>query len=244
MNTTHLSTGRKGKYFEEQVEAFPNSNGVLHRRFPALQSFQRQPLPKPARALFTRSTSGFHPGSTNRNMVHILKTLNNTGTKRLPSKFVTKSRPWPQAGSRQEPVVCCGPEGEEHRRSRSRQSGRQIAGETLARGGPGLPRSRRGSKRLVFSDDGTRMVTVDHYQTFTGAGMSLGKRHCTLNGQSIHSLDDFYDEISRQAFPCPHTLDAISTLWTSFQRTSRAPSRSSGGTPGRPNRPWEDFEKV
>ena len=52
------------------------------------------------------------------------------------------------------------------------------ASPTTAIGSPGGGRSwreadldykggRRGAKRLVFSNDGRRMVTVDHYDTFT-----------------------------------------------------------------------------
>ncbi len=101
-------------------------------------------------------------------LVSILKTLNNTGNKRLPSKFVTKKQAttagWKPGKNLWSVVVL---------------KGKSIGGDTFKNREGGLPEKRwreadlgyqggrRGNKRLVFSDDGTRMVTVDHYQTFT-----------------------------------------------------------------------------
>ncbi|MEK6699618.1 MAG: barstar family protein [Nitrospirota bacterium] len=75
--------------------------------------------------------------------------------------------------------------------------------------------------------------------------MSIGKRHYTLNGQSIHSLDDFYDEISRQlSLPAyfGRNLDALWDVLSTdvegpveiFWRNARASKQALG----------EDFEKV
>jgi ribonuclease T1 len=103
-------------------------------------------------------------------LAHILKTLNSTGQKRLPSKFVTKKQAkaagW-KPGKNLWSVVAL--------------KGKSIGGDAFDNREGRLPEKRwreadldyhggrRGSKRLVFSDDGTRMVTVDHYQTFTEA---------------------------------------------------------------------------
>jgi ribonuclease inhibitor len=75
--------------------------------------------------------------------------------------------------------------------------------------------------------------------------MSIVRRHYTLNGQGIHSLDDFYDEISRQlSLPAyfGRNLDALwDVLSTDVEgpveiiwRNAQASKRAMG----------EDFEKV
>ncbi len=118
------------------------------------------------RTLNQRLSSGINE----QELVHILKTLNSTGNKRLPSKFVTrkqaKAAGW-KPGKNLWSVVAL--------------KGKSIGGDTFDNREGRLPEKhwreadldyhggRRGSKRLVFSDDGTRMVTVDHYQTFTEA---------------------------------------------------------------------------
>ncbi len=117
-------------------------------------------------ALNQRLSSGINE----QELVLILKTLNSTAHKRLPSKFVTKKQ-----------AMAAGWKPGKNLWSVVALKGKSIGGDTFDNREGRLPEKhrreadldyhggRRGSKRLVFSDDGTRMVTVDHYQTFTEA---------------------------------------------------------------------------
>lgn len=101
-------------------------------------------------------------------LVDILKTLNSTGDKRLPPKFVTKkqamAKGW-RPGKNLWSVLALkkkslGGDAFKNLEGRLPQKNWREA-DLDYRGG------QRGGKRLLFSDDGMRMVTVDHYQTFT-----------------------------------------------------------------------------
>ena len=97
----------------------------------------------------------------------MLRTLDQTNNRKLPSKFVTKHearlRGW-KAG--------------EDLWSIDRLRGSSIGGDQFKNLEGRLPDNkwreadldykggRRGGKRLVFSRDGRRFVTVDHYRTF------------------------------------------------------------------------------
>lgn len=97
----------------------------------------------------------------------MLRTLNQTNNKKLPSKFVTKHearlRGW-KAG--------------EDLWSIDSLRGSSIGGDRFKNLEGRLPNNKwreadldykgghRGGKRLVFSRDGRRLVTVDHYRTF------------------------------------------------------------------------------
>jgi hypothetical protein len=102
-------------------------------------------------------------------LVTILRTLSESGNRRLPEKFVTKRQArkmgWkPGRNLWDTPAL----------------RGRSIGGDRFGNREGSLPGGeralreadldykggRRGPKRLVFSGDGTRWVTVDHYRTF------------------------------------------------------------------------------
>ncbi|SNB46275.1 ribonuclease domain-containing protein [Geobacter sp. DSM 9736] len=103
-------------------------------------------------------------------LVAALRTLNESGNKKLPLKFVTKGkakkmgwRPgkdlWSNAQLEGKSI---GGDAFRNREGRLPDGGRRWREADLDYKG-----GRRGPKRLVFSNDGLRMVTVDHYNTFT-----------------------------------------------------------------------------
>jgi hypothetical protein len=99
----------------------------------------------------------------------ILKVLNESDSKKLPPKFVTKDQArklgW-NPGS--------------NLWGYDRLKGKSIGGDVFGNREGKLPNGKRkwreadldykggkrGSKRIVYSDDGLRMITVDHYKTF------------------------------------------------------------------------------
>ncbi|MRR16081.1 MAG: ribonuclease [Deltaproteobacteria bacterium] len=108
------------------------------------------------------------PAIDEQELVGILHHLNNTGNKKLPAKFLTKQ----EARSR-------GWKPGKDLWSISGLKGMSIGGDRFGNLERRLPHrkwreadldyqgGRRGGKRLVFSRDGERWVTIDHYQTFT-----------------------------------------------------------------------------
>ncbi len=75
--------------------------------------------------------------------------------------------------------------------------------------------------------------------------MSIRKRHYTLDGQGIHSLDDFYDEISRQLSLPAYFGRNLDALWDVLSTDVEGPveitwrnAQASEQAMG------EDFEKV
>lgn len=102
-------------------------------------------------------------------LANILKTLNATGNRSLPPQFVTKRearrRGWqPGTDLWSSPELLGMSLGGDVFRNRERKlpDGRRVWREVDLdyKGG------RRGPKRLMFSNDGLRHVTVDHYSTF------------------------------------------------------------------------------
>jgi ribonuclease T1 len=102
-------------------------------------------------------------------LVEALRSLNQTGNRRLPAKFITKkearSAGWQPGRSLWELPGLQGKSlGGDHFGNYEKKlpDGRRKWREADLdyRGG------RRGPKRLIFSTDGRRAVTVDHYQTF------------------------------------------------------------------------------
>lgn len=101
-------------------------------------------------------------------LVDILHRLHVTGNRQLPDKFVTKA----QARSR-------GWKPGRDLWSVSSLKGSSIGGDRFGNREGQLPKNKwreadldytggkRGAKRLVFSFNGKRFVTVDHYQNFT-----------------------------------------------------------------------------
>ncbi len=101
-------------------------------------------------------------------LTDILKTLNSTENKKLPRKFVTKKRArakgW-KPGKNLWSILALkkkslGGDAFENLEGTLPQKHWREA-DLAYRGGS------RGGKRLIYSDDGMRMVTVDHYRTFT-----------------------------------------------------------------------------
>lgn len=102
-------------------------------------------------------------------LVDILRTLNETKNRNLPSKFITKKEA-SRAGWKPGASLW----------SVNGLRGKSIGGDRFGNYEKKLPNGnrkwreadldyhggRRGSKRIVFSNDGLRMITVDHYQTF------------------------------------------------------------------------------
>lgn len=102
-------------------------------------------------------------------LVSVLRSLNGSGGRKLPPKFVTK-RQARSLGWRPGQDLWSSPD----------LRGKSIGGDrfnnregNLPDGGRGWREAdldynggRRGGKRVVFSDDGRRMVTVDHYSRF------------------------------------------------------------------------------
>ncbi len=102
-------------------------------------------------------------------LVSVLKTLNETRNKRLPEKFITKKqaqkmgwRPGKNLWNSEDLVgKSLGGDVFSNREGKLRD-GRRVWREVDLdyKGG------HRGPKRLIYSDDGLRSVTVDHYNTF------------------------------------------------------------------------------
>lgn len=103
-----------------------------------------------------------------RELIDILRNLNSTDNKSLPAKFVNKktarTRGW-KPGKDLWSINAlrgCSIGGDRFQNRESRLSDKKWREADLDYKG-----GRRGGKRLVFSRDGERFVTVDHYTTFT-----------------------------------------------------------------------------
>jgi ribonuclease T1 len=100
-------------------------------------------------------------------LIEILRSLNSTNNKRLPSKFVVKQEARSQGWKPGKDLW-----------SVSALRGSSIGGDRFKNLEGRLPKNtwreadldykggHRGGKRLIFSSDGKRFVTVDHYNTF------------------------------------------------------------------------------
>jgi hypothetical protein len=100
-------------------------------------------------------------------LVGMLRSLNSSHDRKLPSKFVTKKEAKGQGWRPGKDLW-----------SVSALRGASIGGDRFGNRERRLPDNswreadldykggRRGAKRLVFSGDGVRYVTVDHYRTF------------------------------------------------------------------------------
>jgi hypothetical protein len=102
-------------------------------------------------------------------LVSILRTLSESRDRRLPEKFVTKRQArkmgwnpgrdlWDTPALRGRSI---GGDRFENREGILSGGGRKLREADLDYTG-----GRRGAKRLIFSGDGARWVTVDHYRTF------------------------------------------------------------------------------
>ena len=100
-------------------------------------------------------------------LIEILQTLNGTENKRLPSKFVTKRKAKERGWKPGKDLW-----------SLTALKGASIGGDRFGNREGRLPEKKwreadldykgghRGSKRVIFSDDGKRFVTVNHYKNF------------------------------------------------------------------------------
>lgn len=111
-----------------------------------------------------------HPGIDEKELVSVLRSLAASSNRKLPPKFLTKRqarkrgwRPgrdlWKVPDLRGKSI---GGDRFQNREGKLPDGGRRWREADLDYKG-----GRRGAKRLVYSDDGRRMVTVDHYDTFT-----------------------------------------------------------------------------
>ena len=110
------------------------------------------------------------PGIDEEELVSVLESLAASGNRRLPPNFVTKEqaqkRGW-HAG--QDLWAVPGLRGNSIGGDRFRNRERKLpdGGRRWREADLGYKGGKRGAKRLVYSEDGRRMVTVDHYRTFT-----------------------------------------------------------------------------
>jgi ribonuclease T1 len=110
-----------------------------------------------------------HSRIDEKELVLILKTLNETENKKLPPQFVTKSRARKLGWKPGKDLWVS-----------EKLKGRRIGGDAFGNREGRLPNGkrvwheadldytggRRGPKRIVYSNDGLRWITVDHYMTF------------------------------------------------------------------------------
>ena len=117
----------------------------------------------------SKLNQSLHPRVDERELYVILKVLNESDNQRLPPKFVTKDEAhklgW-HPGS--------------NLWGYDRLRGKSIGGDHFGNREGKLPNGKRtwreadldykggkrGAKRIIYSSDGLRMITVDHYKTF------------------------------------------------------------------------------
>jgi hypothetical protein len=124
---------------------------------------------KSCQAVVSELNQSFSPKIDEKELVSVLRTLNETRNKRLPAKFITKKQAqkmgWRPGKNlwNSEALVGKSLGGDVFSNREGRlPDGRRVWREADLdyKGG------RRGPKRLIYSDDGLRSVTVDHYNTF------------------------------------------------------------------------------
>lgn len=110
------------------------------------------------------------PKIDEKELVDVLRTLNATSNARLPDKFVTKRQARKQGWKPGKDLWAT-----------ARLEGKSIGGDLFGNRERKLPDGakvwreadldykggHRGPKRIIFSNDGLRMITVDHYKRFT-----------------------------------------------------------------------------
>lgn len=111
----------------------------------------------------------FQPRVDEKELVLILKALNESDNRKLPPKFVTKSQ-----------AMKLGWKPGKDLWVSEKLRGKSIGGDIFGNREGRLPKGRRvwreadldyaggrrGPKRIVYSSDGLRRITVDHYMTF------------------------------------------------------------------------------
>ena len=111
-----------------------------------------------------------HPGIDEEELVSILRSLTASSNRELPPNFVTKGqakkRGWrPGRDLWKVPDLRGKSIGGD--RFHNREGKLPDGGRSWREADLGYKGRKRGAKRLVYSNDGKRMVTVDHYDTFT-----------------------------------------------------------------------------
>jgi hypothetical protein len=108
------------------------------------------------------------PKIAEQELIDIIRNLNRTNNKKLPAKFVNKqeaqTRGW-KPGKDLWSVSTL--RGSSIGGDRFRNLEGRLPDEKWREADLDYKGGRRGGKRLVFSRDGVRFVTVDHYKTFT-----------------------------------------------------------------------------
>lgn len=139
---------------------FAGLNGTAHTQ--GLES-------KTCQAVVGELNQSFSPKIDEKELVTVLRTLNETRNKRLPAKFITKKQ-----------AQKMGWRPGKNLWSSDDLLGKSLGGDTFSNREKRLPDGRRvwreadldykggrrGPKRLIYSDDGLRSITVDHYNTF------------------------------------------------------------------------------
>lgn len=124
---------------------------------------------KSCQEVVSELNQSLNPKIDEKEFVSILRTLNETDHQRLPAKFITKKQAQ-KMGWRP---------GRNLWNSKG-LVGKSLGGDVFSNREGRLPDGRRvwreadldykgghrGPKRLIYSDDGLRSVTVDHYNTF------------------------------------------------------------------------------
>lgn len=100
-------------------------------------------------------------------LVDVLHNLNSTRNRRLPSKFVTKREAKAQGWKPGRSLWSVSSlKGASMGGDRFRNLERRLPERGWREADLDYKGGHRGSKRLIFSNDGKRFVTVDHYATF------------------------------------------------------------------------------
>ncbi|MEN6621243.1 MAG: ribonuclease domain-containing protein [Smithella sp.] len=101
-------------------------------------------------------------------LTEILRTLNKTNNKKLPSKFLSKReaqlRGWKPG---KDLWSVNGLKGKSIGGDQFKNLERRLPNNKWREADLDYKGGHRGSKRLIFSVDGRRLVTVDHYRTFS-----------------------------------------------------------------------------
>ncbi len=112
--------------------------------------------------------SQLSPKIDEQELINILHTLNRTGNRHLPDKFITKkqarARGW-RPGSDLWSIENL--QGSSLGGDRFMNREHSLPENNWREADLGYKGGHRGSKRLIFSPDGRRFVTVDHYRTFS-----------------------------------------------------------------------------
>ncbi len=132
--------------------------------------FTGQPvLAETCEAVVQRLNHALTPPLDEDELVSLLRSLNATGNKKLPPQFVTKNQARKMGWK----------PGRDLWESKDLR-GRSIGGDVFGNREKGLSNGqriwreadlaykggKRGPRRIVYSNDGLRMITVDHYRTF------------------------------------------------------------------------------